>query len=49
MQEIIEIVSTGVFPVGVATYLLYERDRRTKEMTDVLTDLRIAIEKMGAR
>ena len=39
MQEIIEIISTVGFPIAVCVYLLYERDRRTKELTDVIRDL----------
>ena len=49
MQELIEIMSTVGFPIAVSVYLLYERDRRTKQMTEALTDLRIVIETMVVR
>ncbi len=39
MQEMIEIITTVGFPIAVCVYLLYERDRRTKELTDVIRDL----------
>jgi hypothetical protein len=47
MQEMIDIVTSVGFPIACCVYLLYERDRRTKQLTEAVTELRIAIEKLG--
>lgn len=47
MNEIIEIISTVGFPIGVCIYLLYERtkshDKSMAELKDAITDLHILI------
>ena len=43
MQELIDIVSTVGFPIAISVYLLYERDRTTKRMIEMLTTIEILI------
>lgn len=43
MEEIIQIIGTVGFPIAVAIYLLYERDKTTKVLTKAITDLTILI------
>lgn len=44
MQELISIITDVGFPIAISLYLLYERDKRTKEMTLALYDLKTCIE-----
>ena len=39
MEEIINILSNQPFAIAVCIYLLWERDRRTKQLTEVIRDL----------
>ena len=43
MDTIIQVISTVGFPIAIALYLLYERDRTTKGLTKAITDLTILI------
>lgn len=40
MNEIIDIVSQVGFPSAVTVYLLYERDRSTRAMLGLLTEIK---------
>lgn len=43
MQELIDIVTTVGFPIAVCVYLLYERDRTTKQMNKTLNTIEMLI------
>lgn len=43
MQELVEIITTVGFPIAVSVYLLYERDRTTKQMTKTLNTIETLI------
>ena len=43
MELIIETIKDIGFPIAISLYLLYERDRTTKAMTQALKDLEILI------
>ena len=39
IEQVVDIVTNVGFPIAVSIYLLYERDRRTKELTEAIRDL----------
>lgn len=47
MNELVEIVSTVGFPIGMCIYLLYERtknhDKSMADLRDAITDLHVLI------
>jgi len=43
MDQIIQIISTVGFPIAIALYLLYERDKTTKALIKVITELKVLI------
>lgn len=43
MDELIQIIGTTGFPIAVAIYLLYERNRAMKELTSAIVDLKVLI------
>ena len=47
MEDLIEIISTVGFPIGVCVYLLYERtkstDKSMTELKDAIRDLHVLI------
>ena len=49
MEQIISMITDVGFPIAISVYLLYERDKRTKEMTAVLYELKACIEGLGGK
>lgn len=43
-MEIIDVVTNVGFPIAVAVYLLYERDRTTRAMVGLLTEIKTMLE-----
>ena len=43
MQEYVDIITTVGFPIAVTCYLLYERNKATKDLKSAITDLYILI------
>lgn len=39
MQELVDIVTKVGFPIAVCIYLLFDRDKTTKELTVAIRDL----------
>ena len=49
MENIETVVSTMGFPIAIAIYLLWERQKTTREMINVLHELHLSICKLGER
>ena len=43
MENVIQIISTVGFPIAITLYLLYERDKTTKALIKVITELKVLI------
>ena len=46
IETILTAISTVGFPIFVACWTLYKSDERQKETNNILTDLKLAIQKL---
>ena len=42
-MDLIQLISTVGFPIAITLYLLYERDKTTKELIKAITELKALI------